>query len=697
MSEKTGRDEHGIRRDSEFEEFRTLMEPPETFEDGFSWATFIGTVFVGLVMVPGSIYMALIAGSTTGPAAQWVTVILFIEVARRTNQQLRNAQIFVLFWLAGAVMAPASAASGDFDGGLQLIWNQFYAQSNAAQAAGIREGLPPWFAPTDPEVLNQRDIFMWEWLPAIGMILFGSVMGKLDNLILGYGLFRVASDVERLPFPMAPIGAQGILALSEQQEEESVGENLEDEPAAEERPSSWRWRIFSMGAVIGILFGAVYMGLPAISGALLSRPIEIIPIPFIDWTAEVSEMLPAAFMALSLDITILITGMVLPFFAMLGSFIGLLVTLVMNPLLYDAGVLTSWTPGDDLQTTFFKAQIDFYFSFGIGISLAVAVVGFYTAVKGIRKQKAQRRAEGREHANRPLAVPEGRGDIKTWIIIVVYIASTLIYIGVSMFLLRWVDGGWKQSHMTIFLLLLFYGFLYTPVISYVTARLEGIAGEAVNIPFVREATFILSGYQGVAIWFIPLPMHNYGGMTMFYRQTELTGTSFWSVWKAQVLLVPLILVATLLFAQFLWAMHPIPSAQFPYAQEFWEVHASQKALIHTATLGGYTMFENAFNPWYLLYGFGAASAAFGALSGLGAPIFLMYGVVRGLNQTLPFVIIPQFIGALLGKFYFQKRFGSSWRQLTPVLAAGAAAGQGLVATLSIGFNFIAKSAVQLPF
>ncbi|MEM6459893.1 MAG: hypothetical protein AAF710_10945, partial [Planctomycetota bacterium] len=57
------------RVDRELEEFRSLMEPPGTFADGFSWAAFFGALFVALLMVPGSIYMTLLAGSAIGPAA----------------------------------------------------------------------------------------------------------------------------------------------------------------------------------------------------------------------------------------------------------------------------------------------------------------------------------------------------------------------------------------------------------------------------------------------------------------------------------------------------------------------------------------------------------------------------------------------------------------------------------------------------
>ena len=99
----------------------------------------------------------------------------------------------------------------------------------------------------------------------------------------------------------------------------------------------------------------------------------------------------------------------------------------------------------------------------------------------------------------------------------------------------------------------------------------------------------------------------------------------------------------------------------------------------------------------LLIGTGCGVALFTTMQYLGAPIFLVYGVVRGLGQTLPFNIIPQFLGALIGRFYFQKRLGKTWRQYIPVVAAGFFCGQGLVTVFGVGITFISKAVVQLPF
>ena len=714
MSKRTNKP---ARVDKELEEFRSLMEPPGTFEDGFTWAAFFGALFVALLMVPGSIYMTLMAGASIGPAAQWVTLILFIEVARRANQQLRNAEIFTLFYLSGAIMVTASQLQGGFHGGLGALWSQFFVQSEAAEAQGIADKIPSWVAPTDPAVLGQRSLFMWEWAGPIALIAFTMIIGRIDNMVLSYGLFRLTSDIEKLPFPMAPVGAQGILALSEEQEEESArrtGRDVDDDPEPELHPDperrgasgaggNWRWRVFSIGAVMGLAFGAVYLGLPTVTAAILGRPIEIIKLPFVDFTQETSYYLPAVATGIELNLGQLLIGMVLPFWAMVGTFVGLTVTVVANPILYDVGVLTSWSEGDAMQATVYKNQVDFYLSFSLGVAAAIAIAGFVSVGKAYlaAKRKAEEEREA-GHAdgslaggvNRELDIPEGRGDIRPSIIVAVYLVSTALYIGVSCWLLYITDG---RVPLSLLVVMLFYALFYTPIVSYVTARLEGIAGEVINIPFVKEASFILSGYSGVAVWFLPVPLHNYGSMTVFYRQCELTGTKFKSIWKSEVLLTPIILVGSLLFAHFIWRLGAIPGPQYPFAQEWWEVAAEGQALIFSSTLSGFTEFEQALNWQYIAAGTGIGAVAFAGLSWLGAPVFLTYGIVRGLNQTLPYAVIPQFIGALIGRYYFQKRMGLMWRQYIPVVAAGFSCGMGLIGTVGVGFTFLAKSVFKLPY
>ena len=79
------------------------MEAPAHFEDGMTARTVLGGFFIGFLMMPGAIYMGLMAGSSLGPAAEWVTIILFAEVARRSFAPLGRQEIYVLYYIAGGL------------------------------------------------------------------------------------------------------------------------------------------------------------------------------------------------------------------------------------------------------------------------------------------------------------------------------------------------------------------------------------------------------------------------------------------------------------------------------------------------------------------------------------------------------------------------------------------------------------------
>ena len=83
--------------DDELEQYRALMDRPEAFAEGFTLRTVIGAFFVGLIMMPGAIYMGLIAGVSMGPAAEWVTIILFSELARISFSPLTKQEIYVIY------------------------------------------------------------------------------------------------------------------------------------------------------------------------------------------------------------------------------------------------------------------------------------------------------------------------------------------------------------------------------------------------------------------------------------------------------------------------------------------------------------------------------------------------------------------------------------------------------------------------
>ena len=120
-------------------------------------------------------------------------------------------------------------------------------------------------------------------------------------------------------------------------------------------------------------------------------------------------------------------------------------------------------------------------------------------------------------------------------------------------------------------------------------------------------------------------------------------------------------------------------------------------LMQTSTLEGNSLFFQALKGSYVLSGLGFAIVMYALLTLLGLPVLLIYGVVRGLGQTTPHGLILEVIGALLGRFFFLKRYGTMWRQYAPVLLAGFSCGMGLTGMFAMGFTLILKSLGRLPY
>src|SRR6185295_3855541 len=172
------------------------------------------------------------------------------------------------------------------------------------RAMGIAQEIPSWVAPSAAIVQRDgRTFFTQAWLVPILLISLSLVVGQLDNYGLGYVLYRLTNDVEELPFPMAPVGAAGITALT-------------DVKGSKE---PWRWRCFSIGGMIGIAFAALYITLPAVSSQILNKRIELLPIPWVDFTQRVGDTLPATPLTVAFNLGSFFWGLVMPFWAAIGS------------------------------------------------------------------------------------------------------------------------------------------------------------------------------------------------------------------------------------------------------------------------------------------------------------------------------------------------------------------------------------------
>ncbi len=647
------------------------MLPPKVdqFEDGFGWQAVAGALVLGFLVLPATNYLSLVIGGEAGVggAMRWVLLIFFAEVAKRSFTTLKTQQLYVLHFMAGA------ALSSPFGG---YLWIQYVAQSEYVQGLGLAAELPKWAVPRAEEIQAAgRTFFAKPWLPIILLGVFGQIIARIDNYGLGYVLYRVVSDVEKLPFPFAPVGAAGIVALSTDRGEETT----------------WRWRCFAIGSMIGAVWGAVYICVPMITQAILPKRVELIPLIFKDFTEQVSRFLPAVPFNLVIDFGAFLSGMIIPFWGVMGGFIGLVITMIANPILQQAGILSSWRPEMGFIDTTFWNNLDFYLSFTLGLTLAVTFSQFFiflsTFVKDFLKPKARALSNGKPLGQRMketwrilVTNNRARGDFSVFIALGLYAMSSFSWICLGYYLVPgypWIIMG-------------FYALIYTPVISYATAKLEGICGRAVNIPYLYELTILLSGHRGVDIWFAPMPIRNVGSETVGFRILELTGTKIISQVKTILLTLPIVLVASFATAELLWRMAPVPSAAYPYTQKMWELDLRNWCLMKTATLEGGSQVLESLHMEYALWGFGTGGGLFLVLSALGLPIMLVFGAVLGLAQSSPGSMFCVMLGAFVGKFYFKRRYKDMWLRYMTAILAGFGCGMGLASMIAMSFNIIAR-------
>jgi len=654
---------------------------PTTYEEGFTVRTMLGTVFAAVLMMPAAFYLFLMLGGTVGAMVEWTTIILFMELARRSFTTVKRQELYLIYYLVGTV----TAAGGAF---YPLIWNQYLRQSPAAKSLGLADKIPDWIAPPPGSMAYiERTFIHHDWLMPIVITITVSVLYRMQVLGLGYVLFRIASDLERLPFPLAPIIAQGATALAEVSEEKE----------------SWRWPVFSTGTMIGLVYGAFYVAVPIISGAFLLKPISLIPIPYVDFTLSLQSKLPTARLGISTDISMLIVGFVLPFPIVAGSFISFLLTnFVASPLLFKAGaaaggtntMFPNWRSGMDFVQTELVTGYDLWMSIAIGTVLAYAVIGISTTIKALKASRQSGEKDAR--AKGSLAPVPGRGDFPLSLAFGVWLVATLGMIWLCYALVPDFPI-WIIAALVL---------LWAPIIAFVSTRLYGISGGGIRIPFLTSGVILASGYKGVDIWFAPIYIADYGFYAARFREVELTGTKMTSLIKAEVFAFLLLLVFSFLYWSFFWKLSPIPSAQYPQSQAVWPLSAFNYLLWCTGNLEGGANYLQAALKWKPILGcFGGSLLLYGALSLLGINSLWFYGLIGGITAnasadygTFSYWIPTLFIGALLGRFYFAKRFGAdTWQKYAVVLAAGYTCGVGLIGMLAVAIAMIFKAVRVLPY
>jgi hypothetical protein len=654
------------------------------YESGFTWNTVLAALFIGFFMLPGLIYMGLAVGSDIGSGAEWVTVLLFLEIARRGYRKLKRQELFITMHMAASLTSMMGGVM--LGGGLfaHLLWKQYLRSSEVYRNFNLTDKMPDWFAPSF-EMLQDRTFIHEAWMPAIAVGFLTMALSRMQFFGLGYIIFRLTADVERLPFPLARIGAEGATALAESERKEK---------------ESWRWSVFSTLAILGVVWGFLYMGIPTLSSVLFGTPTHLIPIPFLDLTPYTEQIFPSSAWAVGFNLGLVLVAFVLPWRVVVGGAVTcILCQAILPPILFKLNIHRQWQPGFSALDTQIANGLDIWMSVGIGGALSLAATGIWLAVRGALKG----RKEGKEKTgfdwHALLHPPEGRGDWPLWLAGLLAIVAGCGYVILCHGLvnLGWLGGFEKprDEWFPIWILLAF-AFLWTPINSYIHARLAGIAGQSVSIPYLREGSFILSGYRHPDIWVAPIPLHDLGGVSTLFKQLELTRVKFYSLVKVEIMTLLLLSLGGFFYWSYLWSMGSVPSASFPYAQEIWPFLAKNSALWTSALSEGNNQMLNAIKLPYIAGSAVFFTLVFAGLSLAGIPLAYYYGAVGGVGQ-FPYVAITMLFGLAL-RFLAARKLGKeNLTRYAPVMMAGFAAGFGIAGMLVVAVVLVKSAISALPY
>ena len=163
-------------------------------------------------------------------------------------------------------------------------------------------------------------------------------------------------------------------------------------------------------------------------------------------------------------------------------------------------------------------------SVGIGAAISVPITAIMMTAKIYRSNKSIDE-EKHDNLNEKKVVSSDRGDISTWLSISLYLFSSVGFVMLThgIINLGWLGGIEKtpDQYFPIWILILF-SMIWGPIMTYINAKMIGIAGQHISVPFVKEGILITSGYKQPDIWVSPLSSTggDFSGATVTFKTLE---------------------------------------------------------------------------------------------------------------------------------------------------------------------------------
>jgi len=582
--------------------------------------------------------------------AMYTTAMLFGELAR-LSKPLTKQEIFI-------IMYGSTVAAGNFIITAGFVFNAYFRSSPIAAQFGLTEAIPTWLVPplTSPAII-QRNLFHPDWILPIIVTTSGVLLAMICDIALGFLAQHLYIEVENLPFPMQQVEAQVCLTMATKE--------------------SKKIRIFTISAVISMAYAALLYALPFISYALLGWSIVAIPQPWIDLNRFVEWILPGASFGVATGLSIFAMGFILPFNVIASMFVGSLgFYFVGNALLVRWGLFTEWFPGMNLSDTWARSVLGFWASPMIGLVIAATILPLMRHPRNLAKTFS-------DLLKMPTVTRRG-GSISLRLILALFLISTL-----GSVLLVWIlVPGFRYWAWILILLSVGWTFVFT----LASARAIGVTGMGPTAPYsstlyVREASYIATGYSGADIWFAPLVVSSGGSFyCAVFKTARLTETNPIDYVKAYFIAFFVALIMGYVYVSAFWSIAPMPSSLFPCP--FWPLQATVVSLFVTRSV-------QLFNPAFLIGAATVGGILFAIIEVGHLPLSLM-GIALGPTIPIPYTV-SYLIGAVVAKL-MKRRMGREWFETNrTVIVAGIFTGLGLTVALSTAIALIARSLWAMPY
>ncbi len=621
---------------------------------GVTLASVLAIAYATFTMTPVIIFMSLSTGLVDPYRfiPVFVTLLLFTEIGRHTGRWISPQEAYVIYYMAEIVAFEAIYYQG-------LLMNLYYRDAPYTKLFGLAEKIPTWAAPPlDSWAVKVRTFIAPEWALPLAVALTATMASILIDLGLSIIFSQLFIEVEKLPFPVAPIDSEAILTLTERRPEKIV--------------------IFSIAAIVSFFYEFMVYGIPSVSEALIGARVQFIPYPWIDLTPVVEMVLPGAMLGIATDISTFTVGWLIPFDATVWIFIGSLAFFVVGnfialkiPHPYFERWQREWTTGQNIAWLWQRSMYDLWASPSIGLTLAL---GIYSAIVSARavaitfKNLPKLREVWRE-----------RG----------YLTFTQAYVMIA---IGAVTGAVLSTYLCPSLWPLWVvTWALLPIIQgLISARSIAEIGLGVSIPYVREAFLLALTEPGDVIpWMVPAKVTSGAGIIVHrIKVATMVGARPADYYKAYAITLPLVLVVSFMYWQAFWSIAPIPSTFYPWSSIQWPVSSLNFALWVTRSI-------EIFKPDAIL-GFFATFLAIGLIARKLHLPFSLYGFVAG-AQLLPPFAINYLAGAIVGRIIERKIGKEKWEVYRSVAIAGIFCGLGLSIAVAIAITIIVRSVFPLPF